>query len=129
MNVLEWISVDGSGLSAKTIACAALGQIPERPDYPHDGDDFGRCYRLLAAVPEARAGLDALGVKGGSVWIALVSRWSEIEKAYLYDKALSDAGENDHKKYKCYDLMQSIIRPVEDASGRVFRGRGFTIRT
>jgi hypothetical protein len=128
MEILEWISVDGNGLSAKAIACAALGQVPKRPNYPHDGDDFGRCYRLLIAVPGARAGLERLGKDGGPIWVALVANWPEIEAAYLHDLGLGDDWKANRGKYKCYELMKSIIHPIEDAERSVFRmGDGVSI--
>lgn len=130
MRILEWLGRDqGIGLSSKAIALTALGEMPKNPNYPHDGDDFGRCVRLLALCPDAKAGLDRLGKEGGSVWQALVPRWEDIRVAYLHDMDLHDKGERDYKKYKCYELMQSIIRPIEDAEGTVIRGKHFSIRT
>lgn len=126
--VLKWISEDGNGLSAKAIACAALGQVPKRPNYPHDGDDFGRCYRLLKNVPGASEGLARLGRDGGPMWVALVARWQEIEEAYLHDKALYESGKrHSDGLYKCYDLMKSILRPIEDAERSVIRTKHGTI--
>lgn len=124
--VLKWISEDGNGLSAKAIACAALGQIPKRPNYPHDGDDFGRCYRLVKNVPGAAAGLERLGREGGPMWVALVARWPEIEAAYLHDVALEGSYRENRGKYKCYDLMKSILHPIEDADHSVIRMGGGT---
>jgi hypothetical protein len=130
MRILEWLAQDrGVGLSSKAIALTALGEMPKRPNYPHDGDDFGRCYKLLALCPDAKLGLERLGKEGGAVWQALVPRWHEIEVAYLHDMDLYERGERDFNKYKCYSLMQSIIRPIEDAEGSVIRGKNFTVRT
>lgn len=130
MKILEWLGRDsGVGLSSKAIALTALGEMPKRPNYPHDGDDVGRCVMLLALCPDAKVGLEILGREGGPVWRALVPRWKEIEAAYLYDMGLHEKGERDYQKYKCYKLMQSIIRPIEDAQDTVIRGKDFTIRT
>lgn len=120
MTILEWLGRDqGVGLSSKAIALTALGAMPKRPGYPHDGGDFGRCFQLLVLCPEARTGLERLGREGGQVWQALVPRWEEIEAAYLYDLNLHEGGERDYKKYKCYTLMKSIIHPIEDTERRV----------
>lgn len=125
--VLKWISEDGNGLSAKAIACAALGQVPKRPNYPHDGDDFGRCYRLVKNVPGAQEGLERLGRDGGPMWVALVARWPEIEAAYLHDKSLYESGKrHSDGLYKCYDLMKSILHPIEDAERSVIRMKNGT---
>lgn len=123
-DVLKWISEDGNGLSAKAIACAALGQVPKRPNYPHDGDDFGRCYRLVKNVPGAAEGLERLGRDGGPMWVALVARWPEIEAAYLHDKDLYEREPRRRDGWKCYDLMKSILHPIEDAERSVIRMGG-----
>lgn len=127
MNILQWLGGSDVGMSSKALALTALGEMPPRPSYPHDGADFGRCHRLLTLCPDAYVGLERLGKEGGPVWQALVPRWSDIMAAYLHDAALEEKGIRDHKKFKCYDLMQSIIRPIEDASRSVVRGKGFSI--
>lgn len=115
MTLLKWLAGHDTGLSSKAIALTALGEMPKgfidrrHPDYPRDGDDFGRCYRLLRDCPDAKAGLDRLGIDGGPVWAALVNRWSEIESAYLHDLAVYERGSRNTKDYRCYDLMRSII--------------------
>ena len=125
--ILKWLAGNDTGSSSKAIALTALGEMPPEPRYPHDGDDFGRCMRLLALCPDAKAGLERLGREGGEVWQELVPRWSEIQDAYLHDLELHSRGNRNHKEYHCYDLMQSIIRPIEDALGLVVRNGG--IRT
>lgn len=127
MRILQWLAGHDKGMSSEAIALTALGEMPKRPNYPHDGDDFGRCWRLLVLCPDAKLGLDRLGVAGGPVWAALIERWPEIEMAYLHDRKLSEAGNRNYQEYKCYDLMQSIIRPIEDASRSVIRGKSFDI--
>lgn len=124
MKILEWLAAGEKGLSSETIALTALGEMPKRPNYPHDGADYGRCVKLLALCPDAQIGLDRLGKEGGPVWQALVPRWEDIRVAWEHDVALHNAGERDRKKFKCYDLMQSIIRPVETG---VIRGKNFSI--
>lgn len=113
MKLLKWLSAGQVGMSSKTIALTALGEMPDPPSYPHDGDDFGRCWKLLALCPDAQAGLDRLGREGGDVWKALVPRWKEIEVAYLHDMGMFESGNRNYDEYKCYKLMQSIIRPAE----------------
>jgi hypothetical protein len=104
--ILEWLGGRDTGLSSMAIALTALGKMPKNPSYPHDGGDFGRCYRLIKAAPGAVLALEVLARDGGPVWAALVRRWAEIEVAYLHDI--------EHPKtYRCFELMQSIIRPAE----------------
>lgn len=111
MKILQWLGGGDTGLSSKAIALAALGEMPRRPDYPRDGDDFGRCIRLLALCPDAKVGLERLGKDGGPQWQSLVPRWTDIELAYWQDKDLYERGIRDYKQYKCYDLMRSIYAP------------------
>ncbi len=128
MKILQWLAGHDKGASSEALALTALGEMPKHPSFPHDGDDFGRCFRLLALCPDAAFGLERLGKEGGPVWQALVPRWKEIEAAYLRDKEKFERGERDYKKYECYDLMQSIIRPADDSERVVMRGKGFTVR-
>jgi hypothetical protein len=44
--------------------------------HPYDPDDFQRCERMLRAVPEARANLDAARVS--PEWSALIDHWDEL---------------------------------------------------
>jgi hypothetical protein len=106
--ILKWLGGNDTGASSKALALAALGEMPERPSYPSDGSDFGRCHRLLQAAPEARAGLEKLEVDGGPYWAALASRWDEITTAYVDEVERGARG-------KTYELMKSILRPIEDA--------------
>lgn len=106
--ILKWLGGNDTGASSEAVALTALGEMPENPSYPSDASDFGRCHRLIVAAPEARKAIDHLGVHGGKVWKALAKRWDEIDAAYV-------AGSG------CYELMKSIIHPIEDASGNVIR--------
>lgn len=102
----QWLSGNDTGASSKAIALTALGQMPRRPEHPRDAADFGRCLRLLKAAPEAKAGLDELGVRGGPYWIALVARWGELELAAWYD-------EGEPKRDGVYTLIRGILQPIE----------------
>lgn len=122
--IVKWLGGDDTGSSSKTIALTALGEMPPRAahQYPSDGADFGRCYRLLQAAPEAKAGLDKLAVDGGPYWAALAARWDDIQAAYLRDLAKPKGEET-------YALMKSILRPIEDADRNIVRlGEGVSVR-
>lgn len=49
---------------------------------PQDADDFGRCKRLLGAIPEWRGRLNEVAVNyAGTAWPEIVARWDELEAA------------------------------------------------
>ena len=110
MKILEWLGGHDVGSSSKTIALTALGEMPKQPSYPHDSDDFGRCFRLLILCPDAKIGLERLGKDGGDVWKALVARWTEIEAAYLDDNKIDvegdDRGQQQNAPRYCYLTCQ-----------------------
>lgn len=81
---LEWFAGSDTGASSKTIANHMLGLEQEKPfgiAEPSDGDDLGRCLRLLAKIPEweARIGeMEALS----NTWAALVPTLGGAEGAH-----------------------------------------------
>ena len=111
--IAEWAMSGTTGASAEAIASNLTGIGKKRGDYPHDGGDFGRCERLLDMVPELRPRLHEMaGVN--KYWAALIPRWEEI-------RATPKDGR--------YDLIQSIIRPLEDDDPSVIRlGKGAAMR-
>lgn len=113
MKILRWLSEGHVGSSSKAIALTSLGEMPRHPAFPWDGDDLGRCVKLLELCPDAKAGLDELAVRGGPVWAGLVKQWDEIVDAYRFDENLFRSGVSDLSLYRCYDLMQTIIRAAK----------------
>lgn len=88
MGLEEWLLSDDTGASSKYMACILLGKGPHADHaYPYDSDDFGRCYRFLRAVPEARKNLDKLK-ECGPVWNIYIESWAELER--LYELGLKD---------------------------------------
>ena len=59
---MDWVSGRDTGLSSTAIWRHMMGLDPRDRTwgnevcYPHDPDDFGRCYRLLARIPAWRGG-------------------------------------------------------------------------
>lgn len=102
-----WLASDDTGLSSRYMArvlapLAGLGRVPEERahfggvHWPHDGDDFGRCVRLLQAVPELRPHVPAMAGHGKE-WSGLVQHWEELEASHA-------AGTD------IYDLMREVMR-------------------
>jgi predicted HAD superfamily Cof-like phosphohydrolase len=86
--LMTWRVGDDTGLSSRCLARrlappAGIG-VPiggHGTDHPLDPADFGRCVRLLEAVPELRPHLPhAAGIS--PVWAALVGCWGELEALY-----------------------------------------------
>ncbi|MDE2107158.1 MAG: hypothetical protein KGL39_58675, partial [Patescibacteria group bacterium] len=86
----RWLALDDSGLSSRCIADKMCG-AQRNVDHPHDGQDFGRCERLLALYPEWRARLPEM-VTVSPYWAALVPRWAEIVTMWQEDSAAYAAG-------------------------------------
>lgn len=57
--LLEWSLGNDTGASSKTMLKAAIRPV-KGGDIPHDPSDFGRCYRLMEAVPELRSRFDLM---------------------------------------------------------------------
>lgn len=116
----KWIVSCDTGASSKTIWSVMMGVERSDRSYPHDPGDFGRCYRLLTLIPEWRARLAEMATVS-NYWSALVENWEKIERQYLDELAGNSAP-------KTYKLMQSILRPIEDADRNVIRmGDGATL--
>jgi len=105
-----WLESDDTGQSSLYMVALLADSsvwIPKREHYlalrpyPLDPDDFGRCFRLLQAVPSLREHLPKLAEYGGDVWAAYIANWSELES--LYGKELPTG-----RAPKLYDLMQTL---------------------
>lgn len=103
----EWLDSWDTGVSSKTIWWVMTGLNPGfgsplgcGPDVPHDPDDFGRCYRLLAAFPDWRARLPEVSARFPA-WSRLVAHWADLEK--LYEEEFPTGGAP-----KLYDLVQKL---------------------
>ena len=105
-----WLKMHDSGLSSKCIAEKMCGLVPTG-DYPLDGDDFGRCERLLILYPEWRPRLGEMK-EVNATWSALVDRWDEITEAWWHDVELYRRTPRAKDGWRCYDLMRSIIAGV-----------------
>lgn len=95
MGLKAWLASDDTGVSSRYMAAALapLAGLPPwipksnhfRP-FPHDPADFGRCVRLLEAVPELRPHIAELAdPKHGHVWNAIAAEWETLEQWYTED--------------------------------------------
>ncbi len=74
---LKWLRGWDKGVSSELIWRHMMGETPERIDIPHDPADFGRCYRLLALVPEWRRRMPSLA-RRYPMWRPFVKAWDEL---------------------------------------------------
>lgn len=88
MGLRAWLHCDDTGTSSLAMAARLIREVGgprihvEQPsDHPLDPDDFGRCVRLLEAVPEFRPHLAAMA-SVSPAWKALVEHWDELEALY-----------------------------------------------
>jgi len=80
-NPMAWIADHDTGMSSITIWAVMMGVEPSHPSVPLDGDDFGRCSRLLMQFPAWRKRLGELGEKYPE-WKPLADNWAELEELY-----------------------------------------------
>ena len=95
MGLAAWLASDDTGTSSRYMAWALapaaglsmLRHDSRHPDpWPHDPDDFGRCVRLLEAVPELRPHIPLLtDSRHGSAWNAIAAEWDTLEAWYRED--------------------------------------------
>lgn len=112
----EWISGDDTGVSSTAIWRHMQGLDPVAGPfgrfgfYPHDPDDFGRCYRLLALIPAWRARVGEMAQYPG--WAGLAREWDALTA--LYESEI-DTSKPRHRGMapKLYDRMRTLIE--EDA--------------
>lgn len=122
---VAWMTSFDRGVSSETIWSVMTGKTVPSRDYPHDVDDFGRCARLLALIPEWRPRLHLMAGMG-PVWEALAARWDEITASMEAETGIDFS--KGRKCPKTYALMRAIIDPVEATDRNTVRfGRGITI--
>lgn len=112
MGLEDWRASDDTGASSKAMAwrlSRETGQRFGRPAdpqaHPHDPADFGRCVRLLDAVPEMRPYIGAMA-DVSPVWGRLIGEWDSLEALYREEWPKGVAP-------KLYARMRQIIEARE----------------
>lgn len=112
----SWIAGRDTGASSKAIWAVMMGQKGDG-SYPSDGDDLGRCLRLLEFIPEWKPRINEMAPVN-QYWAALVANWDELTKLH----ALTDHG-------PVYKRMKQILDPIEAKDPRIVKmGNGASIR-
>jgi hypothetical protein len=102
-----WLQMHDNGLSSECIA-DRMCDLPLTGAYPHDGDDFGRCERLLVLYPDWRRRLNEMRAIN-PIWDVLVEYWDEIALAWRHDVDLSRHARAPGGDWRCYDVIRSVI--------------------
>jgi len=112
--IINWFVTGNTGVSSEAIVAQMMGIKTGRTwgDHPHDSGDFGRCYKLLEAVPEFKARISEMAARSNE-WAALVEHWDELTELYAADGT-------------CYERMREIFAAVKDKKG-VDLGNGVTV--
>jgi hypothetical protein len=94
MGLTAWLASDDTGLSSLYMASKLTGMFEAKYAYPRDPADFGRCLRLIEAVPELESKISDMS-QHGKEWAVVAARWHEWAAMSLVD---------DYKRF--YRLMK-----------------------
>ena len=79
MGLSAWLASDDVGMSSKFMASVLSGQFQAEFAIPYDPADFGRCVRMIQAVPELQQHFDKM-LEHGPMWKAVVGNWAQWSK-------------------------------------------------
>ena len=79
MGITAWLASDDVGMSSKFMASVLSGQFEAEFAIPYDPADFGRCVRMIKAVPELEQHFDKM-LEHGPTWKAVVGNWASWSK-------------------------------------------------
>jgi hypothetical protein len=114
---LDWICGHDTGTSSKTIFSVMTGVEAIRADVPYDPDDFGRCYRLLALVPEWRPRLQEVADRYAE-WGPMVREWDQLTAEYITAKnSPPEPSTRQDAWSKLYEHMSKLIDEGRLAAG------------
>lgn len=100
-----WLGNGNVGLSSKTMFNCLIGHKDFEVNYPHDPDDFSRCYKLLEAIPEWKSELYKLKSLS-KIWSDLVDNWDKLTEMY---KENCKTNWKETKRIGMYQFMNQII--------------------
>jgi len=79
--IMQWV-LSGTGYASLTILSVMIGMDYDCAGVPCDIADFGRCVRLLRAMPEFRSRLSEVAKKYPR-WLPFIERWDYLEELYM----------------------------------------------
>lgn len=108
--LVEWYAYGETGTSSDTIAFVLGGGGAARPNcycsVPLDIGDFGRCHKLLEAIPEWRDRMPEVAERFPA-WTRLVENWNKLSQ--LYVELQSNEKMNSTERYYEFD---KVIKPL-----------------
>lgn len=92
--IIHWFVSGDTGVSSESMVAVAVQaqSLTERLDAPHDPADFGRCYRLVQAVPEIREHFSDIGATIPS-FKGILDRWDDLVAIYERDLPMGKSTE------------------------------------
>ncbi|WP_218832931.1 hypothetical protein [Serratia fonticola] len=81
MGIAAWLASDDTGLSSKFMASVLTGEFKAENHYPRDPADFGRCLRLVNAVPGLAEKIGDMS-QHGNHWAVVAAHWDEWVEIY-----------------------------------------------
>jgi hypothetical protein len=81
MGLTAWLASDDTGLSSLYMASKLTGMFEAKYAYPRDPTDFGRCLRLVEAVPELESKIRDMSQHGNG-WAVVAAHWYEWSEVY-----------------------------------------------
>jgi hypothetical protein len=103
------------GVSAATIAAVIVPEVADLCEgitgrcwsYPSDPDDFSRCRRIVAVIPDgvARMGEVAEAFPESRAWPRIAAAWPELEDLFIEESAGNWA-----PPHRMYARMQELTR-------------------
>jgi hypothetical protein len=116
--ICQWLLTGETGVSSKTMVCAALGIAPKDKtcNWPHDMGDFGRCWKLVKVVPELRDHFSTIAGLSPA-WASVIREFDTI--GALYEKECDTPNPWRGEGYKL------LIKTLGEHD--IFKGRSFAI--
>lgn len=110
----DWLARSG-GVSSFTLVSVlvpelrefALGACRSSPDAPHDPEDFVRCRKALAFIPNGVARMPEVAAVH-PVWKELAANWPELER--LYQEEIPTGRGNAPKLYARMQELRGVKR-------------------
>lgn len=83
----QWLANGDTGVSSETMVAISMGAVASDEtgfDAPYDPSDFGRCYKLVKAVPELRDQFKRIG-EIVPTFAGILQNWDELCETFERD--------------------------------------------